>query len=94
MVERQLQSTVDLVRRAFPGGLDDASYRDVFCVLNPHMAYRSIAAVMSESTGKDEGITYNDAMKADAGGFASQDEIEVARARLAASGLDAWIAED
>ncbi len=49
---------------------------------------------MTELMGKDEGVTLNDALKAQAGTLATSEEIESARARLLAAGLDAWIAEE
>ena len=94
MVGPELQSTIDLLSRAFPARLDDASYRGAVCVLGPHMSYRAIASVMAALTGKDEAITYHDALKADAGTLAAVAEIEAAHERLSAVGLDAWIAED
>lgn len=93
MIPPHLASTVALLQRAFPEGIDDASYLHVIHVLYEYMADGNLAEVMSIVTGRDVGETLNDVWRSEADSY-SPNGLDAVFARLVAAGFIAWAEEE
>ncbi|NOK36257.1 DUF3349 domain-containing protein [Corallococcus exercitus] len=90
-----LESTADLVRRAFPEGVTEADYLPLLTALYPHMSDRSLAMVVGHFVGQDYPLVLNDIYGV-GGGYtsASPDAVAAVQARLVAAGLEEWLKEN
>ncbi|MCB9688297.1 MAG: DUF3349 domain-containing protein [Alphaproteobacteria bacterium] len=94
MIPEHLASTLHLLQRAFPRGIDEAEYRAVLEILYPFMADGNLAVVVAAFTGRDEGVVHNDAIGAQAGSAMAAAVRPVVQARLDAAGFDVWADEE
>ena len=88
-----LQSTVELLKNAFPDGLNKDAYFAVIKLLYDDMSDRNLADVLSFVTGKPYEICYNDICGV------SQRTLETSvyefvKSRLYMNGYDDWLKED
>ena len=92
MVPRQLTSTVDLLRRAFPSGkLDNDEYDAVLEILYPHLADENLVIVMVDLTGRDAGVILNDVYRAGSVGRTPSVVRERVMKLLDSAGFDEWL---
>lgn len=95
MIASHLASTLALIQRAFPSGLTDHEYGQLLVALYTHCSDRALADVLSEATGRDRALVYNDVLWAGSLGddlqrsYLSDDFME----RMRAVGFDGWAAE-
>lgn len=93
-VPSHLQSTVNLINRAFPEGVPDADFLPLLAVLYAHMADENLVEVVSLLTGRGRGAVLNDVYAAGSLVGLDPDDVAAVRARLVSTGLDEWIVED
>jgi hypothetical protein len=92
VVPRQLTSTVDLLRRAFPSGkLDNDEYDAVLEILFPHLADENLVIVMVDVTGRDAGVILNDVYRAGSVGRTPSVVRERVMKLLDRAGFDEWL---
>ena len=93
MIPPALGSTLDLLKRAFPTGLNDQEYPAVLELLYPHVADENLAIVIAEFTGISQDIVQNDVLAAGTRRTCDDVRASVAR-RLNVAGFDRWILEE
>ena len=94
MIPDHLQSTWDLLKRAYPSGIPTSDYLAVLAVLYPHMSDRNLAQVAATFTGKTLGIVTNDVYAVGAGGRVTPESVAEVRKRLDRVGLAEWLLEE
>jgi hypothetical protein len=87
-----LAPTVELLRRAFPEGLDEPRYRAVLSLMAEHISARNFADAIALYSGRDYDRTYNDILGAYGVNIAPA-TLEAVRERLIACGFEAWKSE-
>ena len=89
-----LQSTWELLRRAFPNDVPAEEYLPLLALLYPHMADENIAIVMSELTGRDSGSVLNDVYKAGSGSGITEAAKDSVLRKLQRAGFEEWKKEE
>ncbi len=90
-----LLSSERLLRRAFPEGIDEATYWAILGHIYPHMADGNIVALMAHLTGRDDALVMNEVYMVGSGAH-PQDEraFREASHRLHQAGFDEWVKEE
>lgn len=97
MVAPHLQSTWEMLRRAFPSGISKEQYLPLLSLLYPHMADENLSAVMAEFMNVPVGEVLNDVYKVGSPswlaprGTAIWEEVVQ---HLKSAGFDEWIETD
>jgi hypothetical protein len=90
-------SGATLLRRAFPEGLDEATYRSLVSLLRAEgqLSFNALAETVAAAFEIDQTRVHNDAMGADDARFWPPEvHLHRVRARLGRAGWEAWLRED
>jgi hypothetical protein len=90
-ISANLVSTYELIKRAFPDGIDSESYLPLLALLYDEMSDRCLAEVISCYTSKDYYVVLNDVYKVGATDFRS--DLSQVKQRLLACGYQQWLEE-
>lgn len=90
----ELKSTADMLRCAFPEGIEPPAYVPLLAILYEHMSDRNIALVISAITGRAWEEVLNDVYKIGSGSISVATHVlsDVA-CRLRDCGFDEWTKE-
>ncbi len=91
------QSTLEMVRAAFPEGINDENYYPLLVLLSEGIGQRGLARFMAALTGKPMSGVYNDVLgvqSPDPVDKPAPERVEEAKRRLQAHGYDEWVAEE
>jgi hypothetical protein len=88
-----LASTYDLVKCAFPQGIDESSYWPLLSVLAQNMSDRSLAQIVADFTAKDYHQVLNDIYRVSSEPC-SLAILEPLLKRLEHCGYEQWLAEE
>ena len=94
MVPDHLQTTLQLLQRAFPNGIGEGEYSPLLYLLYTHMADENLALVISEYTGREMGVVLNDILLAGSRTNELSDAHDLVRKRLLDAGFDKWAADN
>ena len=94
MIPPHLDSTWQLLKRAFPNGISEEDYLAVLDQLYPHMADENLQNVVALFTGRDPGVVLNDIFRVGSGGAVSAKVRASVGDRLCRAGFDEWVEED
>lgn len=89
-----LQSTVDLLARAFHREIDASQYMALLALLGEHMCEENLGIAVGAAFGKDPFVVVNDLARAQSIDTPSEASISAVRARLQEVGLSEWLAEE
>lgn len=92
-IPEHLISTVSLIKKAYPDGIQNHEYLAILSILYEHISDRNLADGISLATGKDSSVVYNDIL----GLSQAKSDISiicVVMDKLKRAGLQAWIDED
>ena len=92
-IPKWLESTIALLKRAYPDGVSQDDWDGIMFLLYEHMSDRALAKTVSYFTGIDYPIHYNDVLRIGAYGCEPA-IVERVRMRLNAAGYDEWVAEE
>ena len=92
-ISPSLLSTYELIKRAFPNGIDSESYLPLLALLYDEMSDRCLAEVIAGYTGKDYYLVLNDVYKVGATDFSGDRVIARVKQRLLACGYQQWLDE-
>ncbi len=93
MVPAHLKSTIQMLQRAFPGGLNENEYFQTLRELYPHMADENLALVMADFSQREIGRVMNDILRVGNGMNFTVDLESELRKRLSNAGFDDWLAD-
>jgi hypothetical protein len=94
MIPDHLQTTLELLQRAFPDGIGDSEYIPLLSALYPHMADENLARIIAEYTQRDIGVVLNDILAEGNRMDEAFSTNDLVQARLSAAGFERWIADD
>lgn len=89
-----LKATLNLIRCAFPDGIDVESYFPLLALLEEEMSDRSLAETIAYCTKKDYSEVLNDIYAVKSTSIPSDEAINIVKSRLLACGYDEWLNED
>jgi hypothetical protein len=95
-VPEYLQTSLALVRGAYPDGIPENDYPALVLLMSAGMGQRTLAQLMAACTGKDYTTTYHDVLGAHSP-FTDKpapDRVEQVKRRLRAHGYDEWLAQE
>ena len=91
------KSSYEMVRAAFPEGINDDNYYPLLFLLSEGMGQRGLARFMAALTGNPISRVYNDVLGVQSPVPAykpAPERIEELKRRLQAHGYDEWVAEE
>ena len=89
-----LQTTEELLKKAFPNGMEDDLYFPLLNILEPELSDRNLATVISNFTGKEYHIVLNDIYKVKAQSFENDLVLDIVQSLLDVAGFQQWLEED
>jgi len=89
----ELLSTYNLIKRAFPNGINTSAYLPLLVLLDEEMSDRNLAEVVAQYTGKEYEIVFNDLYRVKSTDIPSQASIAKIKQLLLASGYQEWLEE-
>ena len=94
-IPKHLLSTYKMIRSCFPEGIIQKYYYPLMTLLYDYMSNRNLADIMSICTGKDWGITYNDALLVGSvSNPVTKEELNEVKSMLLKHGYEEWIKEE
>lgn len=90
-IPAHLTSTCQLIKCAFPQGIDEQIYLPLLKILYEHMSDRSLAQVIAEYTGKDYYRVLNDVYRVGSIDTFSSEIIEFVKQKLMNCGYQEWL---
>lgn len=94
MIPDHLQTTLQLLQRAFPNGIGESEYIPILAALYPHMADENLALVMAEYMQRDIGIVLNDILAAGSRVDGLSTANDLVQSCLSGAGFNQWIADE
>lgn len=91
-IASHLQSTYQLIKCAFPNGIESQVYLPLLALLYDEMSDRNLAEVVACYTGKDYGVVLNDMYRVSTD-IPSAEAITKVKQRLLACGYEDWLEE-
>ena len=89
-----LQTTEELLKKAFPNGMEDDLYFPLLNILEPELSDRNLATVISNFSGKEYHIVLNDIYKVKAQSFENDLVLDIVQSLLDVAGFQQWLEED
>ena len=89
-----LQSTFDLLTRAFGPEIGEQDYFALLAFLDEHMCEENIGITVAGRFGKDPAEVANDLAKVQSVEPPGEAAVQAVRSRLEAAGLAEWLEED
>lgn len=89
-----LQSTEELLKKAFPNGIEDDIYFPLLEILEPELSDRNLAIVISNFTGKEYHIVLNDVYQVKSQSFENDLVLNKVQSVLDAAGFQQWLEEE
>jgi hypothetical protein len=86
-----LQSTYQLIKSAFPNGIESQVYLPLLALLYDEMSDRNLAEVLAYYTGKDYGVVLNDVYRVKSTDIPIAEAITKVKQRLLACGYEDWL---
>ncbi|MGF9908939.1 DUF3349 domain-containing protein [Brevibacillus sp. HB1.2] len=93
IIPKHLESTLNMLKRAYPNGISDKECFPLMSLLYEHMSDRNLAEVISFITGKEVAIALNDIHKSVSTKQLSEQELNMVREKLLEHGFEKWIDE-
>jgi uncharacterized protein DUF3349 len=97
VVPYYLQDTYEMLKCAYPGGINEEDYIPVLAVLHPHMSNRTLARVLAALTDRDYIYALNETMGFQVGDplypFEASD-IDRVKEKLMPCGFEEWVNKD
>ncbi|GJD16201.1 hypothetical protein RIVM261_011570 [Rivularia sp. IAM M-261] len=93
-IPTHLVSTYQLIKCAFPQGIEEHNYFPLLSLLYEHMSDRSLAQVIAEYTGKDYHVVLNEVYRVGEMETFSFDVTESVRKKLMNCGYEKWLSEE
>ncbi len=93
-IPAHLQSTIDLLGRAFGDSIEEQDYLALLAVLAEHMCEENIGITVARQFGRDAVEVVNDLAKVQAVQLPRPEVVRAVRSRLEQAGLEDWINED
>ncbi len=91
-VPMHLISTFNMLKKAFPKGIDYTSYYPVVALLYENMSDKNLADIVSYFVDKDSSVILNDIYSLNSVAINNKDKEEVYKI-LKTAGYDEWIKE-
>jgi len=85
-----LQDIYEILKCAYPSGLNEDEYWSVLSILHQIMSFWTIAHVLSVLTNKDRSEVYNDASGFGLDAPPTMDDVERVKSKLDSCGYDDW----
>lgn len=89
-----LKSTYELLKRAYPHGIDAQSYFPLLTLLSNEMSDRNLAEVVSYYTGQEYAMVLNDIYQVQSVMIPSPESLANVKEHLLAVGYQDWLDED
>lgn len=89
-----LQSTFDLLTRAFGDTVEEREYMALLAVLGEHMCEENIGLAVARRFGRDAEQVTNDLAKVQSVRAPLPEAVQDVRTRLEKAGFEAWLGED
>lgn len=89
-----LKSTYELLKRAYPHGIDTESYLCLLSLLSKEMSDRNLAEVISYYTGKNYNLVLNDIYKVESFAVTYSQNLTKVKEHLLTVGYQDWLEED
>lgn len=93
-IPTHLQSTVDLLNRAFGDIIEYDDYLALLAVLGEHMCEENIGITVAHQFGRHAAEVTNDLAKVQSTQPPPTDALQAVRSRLEKVGLEDWLKED
>lgn len=93
-IPRHLQSTFDLLTRAFGPRIEEQDYFALLALLGEHMCEENIGIIIGGRFERDPAEVMNDLAKVQSVEPPSDAALQAVRLRLEAAGLEEWLRED
>ncbi len=90
----ELTSTIKLIQRAFPDGIQEKWYLPLLTILEPELSDRNLASVMANVTDKEYHIVLNDIYKVKSQPIKDITLLESTRSLLDNAGYQQWLEEE
>lgn len=88
-----LLSTYQMIKRAFPNGIEPEVYLPLLAILDDELSDRNLAEIVAHYTGKDYGIILNDVYRAKSTAIPTPEAIAKVKQRLLICGYEEWLNE-
>ncbi len=92
-IPAHLQSTFDLLTRAFGDSIEERNYMALLAVLGEHMCEENIRVTVAHRFGRDAERITNDLAKVQSVQAPHADSVEDVRSNLDRAGLEDWLRE-
>lgn len=89
-----LQTTKELIQRAFPHGIQSDVYFPLLTILEPSLSDRHLASVISSLTNKDYSQVLNDIYQVKSHPHHNSKLLQSVQSQLNASGYQDWLEQD
>jgi hypothetical protein len=94
IIPAHLVSTYQLIKCAFPQGIEEHSDFPLLSLLYEYMSDRSLAQVIAEYTGKDYHVVLNEVYRVREMETFSSDITESVKEKLIGCNYEKWLAEE
>lgn len=88
-----LLSTYQMIKRAFPDGIEPEAYLPLLAILYDDLSDRNLAEVVAHYTGKDDSVVLNDVYRVRSIDMPSFEAINKVKQRLLLGGYKEWLEE-
>lgn len=92
MSKVQLLSTYQMIKCAFPNGIESSAYLVLLAILYDELSDRNLAEVIAYYTGKDYAVVLNDIYRVQSTDV-SGEAIAKIKSRLLSCGYENWLKE-
>ena len=89
-----LQTTQELIQRAFPHGIQSDVYFPLLTILEPELSDRNLASVIAALTDKEYSQVLNDIYQVKSHPQLNPQLLQSVQAQLDASGYQDWLEEE
>jgi diketogulonate reductase-like aldo/keto reductase len=88
-----LLSTYQMIKRAFPNGIEPEAYLPLLAILDDELSDRNLAQIMAHYTGKDYATVLNDVYRITSTAIPIPEAIAKVKQRLLVCGYEEWLHE-
>lgn len=88
-----LSSTYEMLKCAFPNGLDNEDYFPLLVALYEGMSQKNLATVIAFFMDRDYAIVYNDVLRSQSTDIPDSEMVAAIKERLLPCGYATWVTE-
>ena len=93
-IPSHLFSTHQMVKRAFPKGIEEEAYLPLLALLSETMSIRNLAEVIARVSGRETSIVFHDILRAQSTDIPNPETLNKIKQRLLQCGYQDWLREE